>query len=201
VPVDPRLTVLAGVRVRLGAPGPRTRARVASPEPPPPGSVAGRVRSETGAAVPGARVVVDGPVRLEAPSRGDGRFELGGVPPGRYQLTARAQGYRALERSVTVDPGRRLELTLVVARDVPPGELRGYVQSFDGTPLAATLTIIETESEIQAGVDGRFGVALAPGSYTVRVSAPGYRDQVMMVTIDEGGVTIRNIDLERSPDR
>jgi hypothetical protein len=61
------------------------------------GAIAGSVRSEGGAPVAGARVVAVSPAAVDAAETrtdGSGRFRLGAVRPGRYQLLPLVQGGR-----------------------------------------------------------------------------------------------------------
>lgn len=77
------------------------------------GIVFGHVReSVRGAALPGARVSIDG---REAVSGSDGSFRIGGLAPGRYTLLVDYLGYDEAAAEVEVAQGRgaRVEVTLV----------------------------------------------------------------------------------------
>lgn len=62
--------------------------------------ISGHVSSASGAPVAHARIVLDGPKRLDTESGVNGDFSIEG-PPGRYALTASAKGFA----TVTVDTG------------------------------------------------------------------------------------------------
>jgi hypothetical protein len=52
--------------------------------------------------LPGASVVIDGPVHREAKTDADGRFTITDVPGGHYQLKVAADGYLGIERPMDV---------------------------------------------------------------------------------------------------
>ena len=86
-------------------------------------SVQGRVLDPSGQPVPGAAVSLrsaSGLVR-QAPSRADGSYVFGGVPPGSYDLGAAAEGFRAEPVRVTVGATDTLDadirLTLAALTD------------------------------------------------------------------------------------
>ncbi len=86
-------------------------------------SVQGRVLDPSGQPVPGAAVSLrsaSGIVR-QAPSRADGSYVFGGVPPGAYDLGAAAEGFRAEPVRVTVGAADTLDadirLTLAALTD------------------------------------------------------------------------------------
>lgn len=70
-------------------------------------------------------------------SGGDGRFSIGGLKPGHYQLEAKKEGF-AGSRVITIDltPGQSVDLDLILGASVPPPkghqktEQRGFVKRF-----------------------------------------------------------------------
>lgn len=227
VPYEPRISVAVGLHYRFGTPsrarpgsgdtsdGPgRPGTRGAAQ----PGVIYGRVQGAGGVAVPSAVVTVasasaqprassdatpdvttDAPpaFKTEATTDAEGRFRITGVPGGPVTVTARAEGFDPVTRSLTVEPGGEHEVDIALERALPPGQLRGFVRSFGGKPVAATLTIEPLGQTITAGADGSFEIDVAPGRYEVVIRAPGYREQRRSVTIEEGGVLILNVDLRR----
>lgn len=133
----------------------------------------------------------------EAAVDAEGRFRVADVPSGPVTVTARAEGFEPVTRSLTVEPGGEHEVDIALERALPPGQLRGFVRSFGGRPVAATLTIEPLGQTITAGANGAFEIDVAPGRYEVVIRAPGYREQRRSVTIEEGGVLILNVDLRR----
>jgi len=81
------------------------------------GSVSGTVRSSDGAALPGARVTVAGPLLpagRSATTGTDGAFDFQRLPPGTYQVSANLEGMGSARREaiVALDSDTRLELVL-----------------------------------------------------------------------------------------
>jgi len=107
---------------------------------PDPGSVGGRIRSETtGAPIPFAVVEVVGtlsPIMTVADSLG--RYSLRGVPAGRRLLRAGSAGYGSHEAEIYIPPGREiyldfaLELEPILLPEVTAWGTRGKVGKGEG---------------------------------------------------------------------
>jgi hypothetical protein len=69
------------------------------------GAVAGRVADTSGTPVPGAMVYLAG-TRLGASTGDDGRYHIGGIPPGSYAVHVRRIGFSADSVTVAVVTGR-----------------------------------------------------------------------------------------------
>lgn len=119
---------LRDVRIRLGAPT----------------SLTGVVRQkDSGAPIADAAVSVSAssaPGELaSATSDVDGRFEVGGLSTGAYDVTVRARGFKALRRTgITVLEGQRFEL---VAEMVANGRIEGTVVDSAKSPVAGVHVI------------------------------------------------------------
>ncbi|MEQ1892124.1 MAG: carboxypeptidase-like regulatory domain-containing protein [Planctomycetota bacterium] len=149
-------------------------------------SLRGTVRDERGNAVPGARVIahVGELLSKEAPA-GDGLFEVGELPEGRWSLQVLADGYWTPSRSLIVD-------ALTPPKDFvlrPAATIRGRVvdaegravagaRLFGGKPLTPNTL---TDSE------GRFSYAVNPGALELLASAKGHSASLpLALTLDEG---------------
>jgi hypothetical protein len=75
------------------------------------------------------------------------------------------------------------------------GQIRGNVRSFNGKPLKATVVVQPEELHTATSPDGTFSVDVAAGRHTVRLRAQGYRSQSREVVVDEGGITVLNVEL------
>ncbi len=76
-------------------------------------SLAGVIRDSSGAPVVAARVRIL-ELHREDMSHGDGTYVLRNLHAGRYTLVVQRIGYRALARTITLEPGVRVSLDLVL---------------------------------------------------------------------------------------
>ncbi len=178
--LDLLATLARRITVRLGPP------HAATGEP---ARIAGRVVDRDGGApVPGALVVAEpdrffrGGIPLaQVASGADGAFEVRGLDPGRYRVTARAEG-RAPGTVRGVEAGAK-DVVVELQRG---GLLRGCVRdAASGAPVAPfTVLVFERRASLfrplqrsRSFVDASGCYALddlAPGPAAVVVSAPGY---------------------------
>ncbi|AFE04482.1 PDZ domain-containing protein [Corallococcus coralloides DSM 2259] len=127
--VGPGMTV-KDVRIRLGGAA----------------SLAGVVRrKDSGEAIAGATVGVrahgDRADLLQARSEADGRFEVGGLAPGAYDVQVRAPGFQPLTRTgLGVLAGQRFELVLELAA---PGRIEGTVVDGSEAPLPGVSVVAQ----------------------------------------------------------
>lgn len=169
----------------------RLTVRLGPPQGPvgEPARIAGRVIARDGGApVPGALVVAEGGRRFgggvplaQATAGADGGFELAGLDPGRYRLTARAEGH-APGSTRGVAAGAK---DVVIELGTGSG-LRGCVRdAASGAPVAPfTVLVFERRASLfrflqrsRSFVDASGCYALddlSPGPVAVVVSAPGY---------------------------
>ena len=186
-----------------------------------PGAIAGRVVAKGpssgadaragGVPVPGALVVVDrepafgdGAAVAQATTGEDGAFELRGLDPGRYRLTARAEG-RAPGRLRGVTAGTRD--VLVELGD--GARLRGCVRDAASGAAVAPFTVLVLDRRTplfrpvqrsRSFVDASGCYALddlAPGPAAVVVSAPGYAPSPeLAVELDPAREVIADVAVE-----
>jgi Carboxypeptidase regulatory-like domain len=167
----------------------------ARPQAPPAAgaSIGGRVlASDTGLPLAGATVRLAGPsVARAVPADPDGYFEFGGIPPGRYLLTAVTKGYAigAAGQSSPSDVPRSLELARGETRTqadihlMPLGKISGRITDDTGAPVAAvgvqavrrprSLTD-ERAASFSGGVtgaDGTFAIAGLPAGHYYVIGA------------------------------
>ena len=209
-PVEPRVAVLAGLRWVL----PFEKRVQATPEtikpvggsgalqPPPAvlGAIEGRVTSESGAPIAGARVTVtaqDGDHTAETGA--DGTYRIADLPLGRAVVVVKAPGQVDATAETNVEARTPARLELVTKRAIKPGQLRGLVRSFSGKALAATIRVEPLGTEAKTDADGMFQIEVPPGSYQVVVAAPGHTGQRRPVQVEENGVTVLNADLRPGP--
>jgi hypothetical protein len=165
--------------------------------------VRGKVLSANGRALPGARALLDresaaGKVEVASTVIGpDGNFQIGKLPPGRYQLRTEAPGYATVTVPIELTPGDSLTTSL---RFEPEQLLEGIVQDGRGHPLPDALVLAwpmgrrqGTLMEAKSGTDGRFTLAGLPrGSWTLLAEAPGFGTmQLDRVDVPSRPLTLR----------
>jgi carboxypeptidase family protein len=171
------------------------------------GAVTGRVVDATGRPVGGATVTVGGAVSTTGaapPSTTTltagsvGSFALSGLAaPGAYTLTASAPGYAPGTVPVTLSlngPAPTVTITL----SVQSGAIGGTVFDTQNRPFPGA-TVTATDGQLtwtgsSNSSDGRYLISgLAPGSYTVTVTAAGRRQQTALVTVSAGVTAAQNL--------
>jgi iron complex outermembrane receptor protein len=148
---------VAVVLVGLGAPIP-VHAQAA-------GQVSGFVHDQTGAALPGVRVVVRGDSVREAETNEEGRFTLSAVPEGDYEISAELAGFERARRGVRVSPAEEttvsFTLRLAIGEDVIVTAERVGERTIQATPLAIS-AVSDTEIERLGITTVDQAAALAP---------------------------------------
>jgi len=72
--------------------------------------------------------------------------------------------------------------------------VRGTVKSYNGTPLAATITVEgNSRTVVTNPAHGDYYRLLMPGTYNITASAPGYISSSVVVTIPEGQQTVQQV--------
>jgi hypothetical protein len=211
IPIEPRFSVLAGLRFVLDfsekKPIEEKPVGVA-PKPiegkPKTASVIGTLVDETGNPVISAHVAMkSGDRTVETDTDQQGAFRFDEVPLGEVSLRATADGFEDVEWTVRVIadmPAQQPHQMTKIAPETPetPGaQLRGLIRAFDGKPLSATITIAPLGKKLTTDANGQFEVDVPPGAYTVAIRSYGYQTQRRRVTVDANGVSIINADLRK----
>lgn len=113
------------------------------------------------------------------------------VKEGSYEATFTKDGYQNQTKTVEVTGETSVDVTL--EEEVQPGELTLNVADADDNSVDATVMI---DGEEYAADGGSVTAELAPGTYTVNVSADGYQDSSTEVTINDGEATEASVTLE-----
>lgn len=205
--LDPTIAVQLGLRLFGGYAPPAVVTAEPAIEPEPvvepeapvatAATVRGRVLDKDGNPVAGAAITIVGDsYERSAQSAEDGAYEVTDVPLGPATLRITGRRLQPSEQPLEV-VAAGVALNLQPELLPPQGVLRGLVRSFDGKPLAATITIDGTGQTLTADAKGEFEAALPPGDHEVRISIGGYGEQTRTVQIEDDGVTLLNVDLKK----
>jgi hypothetical protein len=211
VPIEPRFTMLFGVRydflrerpeAKVEPPDHEPTPQTAQPEPEPEQLVTlnGALRDESGRPVPDAKVVMNqGGKSEETVSQVDGSFRFSGLRSGTVSLRAEAPGFQPSDWEVAVLPTLTGVLTHTLVAGSATGSLRCLVRSFGSEPLRAQIVVRDLAGRRVAGgttdKNGLLELSLAPGQYKVAIDAAGYQGRRSNVQVSPNEVAILNVDL------
>lgn len=192
VRIEPRVWARLGLSVLLDA-SPRSPAPAASAVSATPKLLVS-VLDERGWPLPGARVVITEPSQLLLCDE-FGRAALE-VPPLGVELKVEADGYQPVWQSIL--PGASGVHTVTLSPRLPAGEIKGTVRSLTGQPLRARIEVLPLGLVAFSDAQGQFLIEVAPGNFTLRISAEGYEAQDRPAQVELRGVTILVVDLRKS---
>ncbi len=115
----------------------------------------------------------------------DGRKALPLVP-GRHTLAVKLAGYRDVDDSVLVEPGKRVEYTVAMAPSANvsyPDKAQTASLRLSVDPARAAVFVNGVYVGHVDRFDNRHGVRLAAGKYRLRVALPGYQAFETQVTL------------------
>lgn len=221
IPIEPRFTVLAGVRYRFLNGPPKQREEPAARPPPPPPETPKKVEpapppkvdeppppppmntvrvtvvdKTTGHPLSDAEaeLIVEGQSRpLEFVN--ESTFEVKEVPIGKAELVVRAERLRDWRREIDVTEGPPIEIQVQMIPAANSGQIRGLIRGFDGKGLSAHVHIEPGDHEVMSEADGSFSIDVPPGKYDVEVTLEGYRTQKLKAQVGKDGVIVLNVDM------
>jgi len=139
-------------------------------KPEPSGSIQGLVftteQDHARSVVPGTKLLLDGPVRLESQSDPAGRFVFDGVPSGSYTITAEAPGLTATQNlEVRAGSVSRLELEMKLQAVTESATVNASAEQVDTKDSSGRNTIGESAVEHMPNRDEHFDnlLPLVPG--------------------------------------
>jgi hypothetical protein len=123
------------------------------------GSISGIATDQQHLRLPGVSLVIQntaGGLKRELVSSSDGSFEISGLPPGDYKLTAESAGLQTTEFRVSLEVNQRVRVDVVL----PVGAQAETVQVVETMPLlhaseAAVGEVVDKERVSQLPLNGR----------------------------------------------
>jgi hypothetical protein len=206
VRIEPRFS--AGISAALAFPWesavPSVRAAPARAETvqatPTTAVVRGHVSTPAALGVAGARVTVETDDQARsAECDAEGFFTFADLPAGTYRMRVSAKGWMIPERTVELGPGENEAIEVTLKRELPKGQIRGTVHSFDGKPLDATVLIPALGLQQTTGNSGAFELDVPPGEYDVLVRVPGFSEQKRRARVELHEVAILIMELQPKP--
>jgi hypothetical protein len=208
VPVEPRFSLMLGLRYRLPFDSARPPPEAAAETTPSPAAVAAVMEAKTaalvihvvgedGAVTKEATInVQSGETSLPASSSGDGAYRVDGVPLGPAKIAVAAEGFTAEEQSIDVGPdSAKTPIEIRLKALAVSGQLRGLIRSFSGKGLPATIHVDPVGTEVKADAQGAFTIDVAPGDYELTIRASRFKEQHRKVHVEPNGVTVINAEL------
>jgi large repetitive protein len=188
VDLDWRDILLTGRVTRGGAPLPKVRLMA---------------MGSFGGAIGGTVPTPSGPQRMTAVTREDGSYEMIVGDVGRVLVRAESTVDRRSYPVRTIEVADAESQTVDI--DFPASGIAGtVVDEVTGAPVArAGLSARPAEpsspagGHTLAGADGRFSLDLAPGEFTLLVSADGYAAETMSITVGDTPTTDLGFALSR----
>ena len=172
------LILLAAMCLGLAAAG------IVQAQTPAPGTIVGVIRDrESGAPMKGM-ITFPGLDIAALVSDSAGNYKVDLVP-GEYKMHIYANGYRWIERKLTVTPGKTEQWDLTLKRK--ESVIAGTVQdSATAGPLKAHITNLGSiPVDLYSDAGGNFQLTVKPGAYQFSFSAPGYKPLVKNLSLKD----------------
>lgn len=203
VPMDPRFSIVAGLRYTFGltAGAPRAEPDAGVDDLPRLSTLTGRLVDDAGEPVPEAEVVlrIEGGRESRTITDANGRYRFADVPAGAVQIEARASGFEVGSWQSVIPESPSQPPRVLSRGGTSAGIVRGLIRSFRSVPLSARVQLKARAGKVVATAQtdsaGRFEVELPAGSYQVVISAVGYRTHRGRVVVESHGVAILNVDM------
>jgi iron complex outermembrane recepter protein len=176
------------------------------------GSVSGRISdsiTQTGISNAYINVIESG---KKAISDSDGKYSVFGLPLKKYKVSVTTPGYISQTKEVEVQDspitildfslektGKNSEIASNFSTNF--GSVSGFIRSVNtgADIIGATVLVIETNAEVKSDFMARYLINdLSPGKYRIKVTAPGYKEQMKIVEVLSGQSVPMNFFLEET---
>ena len=164
----------------------------------PAGSITGSVQdSQRPVGIANALVSLT-PADLLAVTNAKGAFSFPSVSAGTYLLTASATGYASGSATITVTAGHTANINLHLVSTTPGGAVQGMVKSSASGKAVAGATVALGPGILATITDSTGYYAfpsVAPGAYTLTVTAATYQSSSQSITVVSGHTVKVNVSL------
>ncbi len=163
-------------------------------------SISGVIRNASGTALPGVTVAVGTAAALTGPT---GAYTLEGLSPGPATLTVSAPNYQTITASIELAAGNNYSFSprIQASGSTPPA-----VTSITGIVIDATSKAVIANASLKLGAlsatsaaNGSFTFTVAPGAFSIGISAVGYQSVTVSGSSVAGINNIGNLALAKLP--
>lgn len=170
-----------------------------------PGSISGVIKdANSQAGLEAAVTIFQGGVQIATTlSQSNGQYTISSLPTGNYIIQAVAADYQIVQQGVTITPNGSVIANFSLLPS--PGAIQGVVvDSITTLPInGASVTLFSGSSfvtNVQTDATGNYTLSnLAPGSYTVTVSASTYETATQGAQVSSLATTTLNFSLSSQP--
>lgn len=176
-----------------------------------PGRLNGTVLDEASNPISGATVNVQistgtGIIIATVVTQNDGTYAVEGLAPGSYSVVASAVNYQTAAKGAVINSNSTTTVNFILAAD--PGSITGKVTNAQsGDPISGAnvqVSILDSSGVVVASIltdsQGDYAVnGLAPGGYTVQVSAPDFQTNSTTVQVQSNQTSTANVELVPNP--
>ncbi|MEJ2749712.1 MAG: S8 family serine peptidase, partial [Anaerolineae bacterium] len=127
----------------------------------------------------------------------NGRY-LAYLRPDSYLVSSARFGYDAVSAAVQITGHQTVTLDLDLPQQ-PYGTISGTVQSTDGQPLTATITVLDTPVQVTTDGNGRFQLDLPPNQYKLTAETSGHQLGRSTLLVQTGQITRQAFTLSLTP--
>ncbi|MBU6997127.1 MAG: carboxypeptidase regulatory-like domain-containing protein [Theionarchaea archaeon] len=158
------------------------------------GEIIGVIQDEEGAPLPGAKITLrdsQGQFVNSTSSSNIGSFNFK-VTPGQFYVEVTLPGYEDYRGDLFTVEYKEVEDLGLITLLSKTGSLVINVQSSEGMPLEATITVKDEAGNIvdSFSVSGTSSVEVSVGTYTLEATAEGYEAQMVSNITIESGTTV-----------
>jgi hypothetical protein len=155
------------------------------------GSIAGNVKSSTGAAIADASVGFGGGT---ATTDANGNYILNGVPVGTVQLVASASGFQSVTQSVAVTGGNTSTANFTLTAGAAKGTVTGKITNASSGAVVASATVSWSGGSTTSNASGIYTLTnVTAGTQNITAVKTGYLARTLAIGVTGGATSTLNI--------